>query len=101
MKLVWYELAVGAFFALFFISDLVKRMLPTRRTKAFRTLIAMLMAASFMIAIQEYTKQSHQPQIVYAFVTAVALYLQLGCCICFHCYVLAIIYKLYSKATGS
>lgn len=101
MKLVWYELAVGAFFALFFISDLVKRMLPTRRTKAFRTLIAMLMAASFMIAIQEYVKQSHQPQIMCAFVTAVALYLQLGCCICFHCYVLAIIHKLYSKATGS
>ena len=100
MKLVWYELAVGAFFALFFISDLVKRMLPTRRTKAFRTLIAMLMAASFMIAIQAYARQNHPSQLMYAVVTAIALYLQLGCCICYHCYVLAVIHGLYYKSAG-
>lgn len=101
MKLVWYEIAVGAFFALFFISDIVKRMLPTRRTKAFRVLIAMLMSASFMIALQKYAEHTCQPLQVCALITAIALYLQLGCCICFHCYVLAMIRKLYSKATGT
>lgn len=101
MRLVWYELAVGSFFALFFISDMVKRLLPTRRTKFFQILIAVLMISSFAIALTAYAVYSGQSEVVQSFFMAATLYLELVSCICFHCYMLAVTHRLPSPASGT
>jgi EAL domain-containing protein (putative c-di-GMP-specific phosphodiesterase class I)/GGDEF domain-containing protein len=94
MNLIYYESAVAAFFGLLFVIDLVKRQLPTKRTRTFRGLLCAIMVSAFIGVVSNVAAYQGKPLLVQSVAGAWSSYAELVCCSAFHCYILALSHRL-------
>lgn len=94
---VHYEMVAAAFLTLIFFIDAWKRHLPIRRTLVYQLLLCMMMLSSFMMLACDLVMCTGVTGFMRSGVEALAFMVEIICFSCFHCYIMALEFRLSRK----